>query len=172
MQRKFLILNVLFISFLGLTACSSEDEPSLEGNLIPFIKAQNMMGETLRIRPHGFDKPALVNIWATWCKPCIIEMPSLEAVAKKGDYRVIAISNDANKSVVKEFVENGEYKYIEFLYDPFGRQSRQIFQASGLPMTLLIDHNAIVQHIFLGEEDWQSPEVQKILNKYKVQYDD
>jgi thiol-disulfide isomerase/thioredoxin len=172
MRLKFFILSLFLVTTLELAGCDSQGDSALKGASIPYIKVQNMIGETLRIQPHGFDKPALVNIWATWCKPCVLEMPSLETVAQKGDFRVIAISNDTNKEKVRSFIKEGGYKHIQFLYDAFGRQSRQVFKANGLPMTLLVDKNAVVQHTFLGEEDWQSEDVQKILNKYRIEYDD
>jgi len=156
---------------LVVSSCSSDDQHELVGRASPYMRIQNMMGETLRMQLHGFDKPALVNIWATWCKPCVIEMPSLEKVAEKGDYRVIAVSNDASRIKVQEFIKEGKYKDIQFYYDAFGRESRQALDASGLPMTLLVDKDAVIQHVFFGAENWQSDDIQKILDKYKVKYD-
>lgn len=169
-----MLLKSLFIGLiplLFLTSCF-ENKHELVYQRMPNIKSQNMRGETVYFKPHGFDKPALVNVWATWCKPCVVEMPSLEKVAQKGDYRVIAISNDTNKQRVQDFIREGAYKNIQFYYDAFGRQSRQVLKASGLPMTFLVDRDAYVQHVFVGEKNWQSEEVQKILNKHKVKFDD
>ncbi|MEC8467872.1 MAG: hypothetical protein VXY83_05875, partial [Pseudomonadota bacterium] len=65
------------------------------------------------------------------------------------------------------------YQKIQFFYDAFGKQSRSGLNAQGLPMTFLVDRDATVRHVFVGEEDWLSDaEVVKIHNKYKVKYDD
>lgn len=168
MRFKFIVTLLLLTT---LSSCNSESQHELVGHTSPYMRIQNMMGETSRMRLHGFDKPALLNIWATWCKPCVVEMPSLEKVAEKGDYRVIALSNDANRMNVQQFIQKGEYNDIQFYFDAFGRETRKALNASGLPMTLLIDNNAVIQHVFLGEEDWQSEDIQKILKKYKVKHD-
>ena len=168
MRLKFIL--TLF-TLLVVSSCSSDDQHELVGRASPYMRIQNMMGETLRMQLHGFDKPSLVNIWATWCKPCVIEMPSLEKVGEKGDYRVIAVSNDASRIKVQDFIKEGKYKHIQFYYDAFGRESRQALDASGLPMTLLVDKDAVIQHVFFGAENWQSDDIQKILDKYKVKYD-
>lgn len=170
--KKFACLLVVAFALLACVEQESEEHPLL-GQKMPYLKIQNMMGAVTRMQPHGFDKPALVNLWATWCKPCIKEMPVLEELARQGDYRVIAISNDANKQVVSKFIADGDYQKIQFFYDAFGKQSRSGLNAQGLPMTFLVDRDTTVRHVFVGEEDWLSDaEVVKILNKYKVKYDD
>ena len=99
MRLKFILS---LFTLLVVSSCSSDDQHELVGRASPYMRIQNMMGETLRMQLHGFDKPALVNIWATWCKPCLSEFKSLEEVKDKfqdKNVQIVAVSNEDFKGV-------------------------------------------------------------------------
>jgi len=96
-------------------------------------------------QPIGLDafkgKYVLVNFWATWCKPCVTEMPSLDRLAsrlqKKGVV-VIAISQDeGGSSQVRPFTEKLNLSKLRILFDPEKRSFRD-YALRGLPTTVLI----------------------------------
>jgi thiol-disulfide isomerase/thioredoxin len=111
-------------------------------------------------------KVLLVNFWATWCAPCVKEMPTLDALqAKMGgpDFEVLAISQDREGAkVAQPFAEKQGWKNLAFYVEKMGRFSRDA-NLRGLPTTLLIDKSGKEVARVEGEADWSSPEIEKIL---------
>jgi len=110
-------------------------------------------------------KVLVVNFWATWCAPCVKEMPTLDALQTKmggPDFQVIAISQDRQGAkVAKPFAEKNEWK-LPFYVEAAGQFMRDA-KLVGLPTTLIIDKNGKEVARLEGELDWNSPEVEKIL---------
>jgi peroxiredoxin len=110
----------------------------------------------------------VLNIWATWCRPCVVEMPALqrlhEELADDG-LRVVAVSVDAPPGVLGSFGERGGNvsEFVEslgltftVLHDPTGRiESR--YQVYGLPTTFVIDREGRIRNKVLGARDWDEP---------------
>ncbi|HEX5577844.1 MAG TPA: TlpA family protein disulfide reductase [Gemmatimonadaceae bacterium] len=104
----------------------------------------------------------LLNIWATWCGPCRIEMPSIEqlhrAYAPKG-LKVVAISVDdpGMAPQIRSFVQ--EYGLtFEVLHDPQGPQGTvsRNYQTMGYPETIIIGRDGTIRRKLLGAHDWNS----------------
>jgi thiol-disulfide isomerase/thioredoxin len=113
----------------------------------------------------------LINIWATWCGPCRIEMPSIEklheAYAGKG-LKVVAISVDepGTDSLVREFVK--EYKLsFEVLHDTGGQDGKvsRDYQTTGYPETVVIGRDGVIRKKFLGATDWNSPQNRALIDR-------
>jgi len=104
----------------------------------------------------------LINIWATWCGPCRVEMPSIEklheAYASKG-LKVVAISIDepGSDAAIREFVKEYKLKF-EVLHDPGGQDGRvtRDYQTSGYPETVIIGRDGVIRRKLLGATDWNS----------------
>lgn len=103
-------------------------------------------------------QPLLINVWATWCAPCRIEMPSLEVLhqAYKGrGLRVIAISiDDANQDpLIREFVREQRLTF-DILHDASAAVMEQL-KAEGLPQSYLVSRSG---HIVASRSaaDWRS----------------
>lgn len=101
----------------------------------------------------------LLNVWATWCEPCRVEMPSMqrleERLGAKG-LRVVAVSIDdpGMEAKIRAFAE--EYKLtFEILHDAPGA-IRQQYQTTGVPETFLIDKQGRIRRRIIGAEDWSS----------------
>jgi thiol-disulfide isomerase/thioredoxin len=102
----------------------------------------------------------LLNFWATWCVPCIAEMPSLdrlEAALGGTDFTVIAISEDRSPSAIPPFFSELGLTHLRPYHDPAGALSRA-FALRGLPTTVLIDREGRVLGRFEGAAEWDSPE--------------
>jgi cytochrome c biogenesis protein CcmG/thiol:disulfide interchange protein DsbE len=113
----------------------------------------------------------LINIWATWCPPCRVEMPSIEklheAYAGKG-LKVVAISVDdaGTDSLVREFVK--EYKLsFEVLHDVGGQEGKvsRDYQTTGYPETVVIGRDGVIRKKFLGATDWNSPQNRALIER-------
>ena len=110
-------------------------------------------------------KPMLLNLWATWCVPCVREMPTLDALAAKtaGKLQVVTVSQDLKgKEVVDPWFTKHGYKNIKAYLDPDVNLSLQL-QAPGLPLTILVDKEGKEILRVAGDLDWNGPEAAKLL---------
>ena len=109
-------------------------------------------------------KPVLVNIWATWCAPCVKELPTLQAVAaRSGAPRVIAVSQDmAPRGSVDAFLDRNKLADLEVWHDP----KMALSSAAGaevLPTTILYDAEGREVWRYVGDLDWTGEEARKLL---------
>lgn len=105
-------------------------------------------------------KPVLVNLWATWCAPCVAEMPTLDAVATTYGKRlaVLTISQDSQgASVVKPFFEKHKLPNLQGWIDP-ENQFGFHYATGMLPTTVLYDAQGKEMVRVVGAMDWHSQE--------------
>lgn len=104
-------------------------------------------------------RPVLLNFWATWCPPCVEEMPSMEALANRlGDRAVVlAISVDEDWDVVKKFFAHGTT--LSLLLDKEKAVSKR-YGSEKFPETFLIDRDGRVRHYFINKRDWAMHEAE------------
>jgi thiol-disulfide isomerase/thioredoxin len=101
----------------------------------------------------------LVNFWATWCGPCVAEMPSLDRLQGMlggRDFAVLTISEDRNPAVIEPFFAAHGLKRLGRYHDPGGALSR-VFKVRGLPTSVLIDRGGVIGRIE-GPAEWDSAE--------------
>ena len=111
----------------------------------------------------------LVNLWATWCQPCIREMPALDrlAAAMKGtDFAVVLISQDRGGAhVVGPFLQQLGLKVLQTYLDPKSAVG-QAFAVRGLPTSILIDRDGTELGRLEGAEEWDGAAAQALLRSY------
>lgn len=103
-------------------------------------------------------KVLLVNFWATWCAPCVVEMPYLDTLqARYGsdDFEVVAISMDQRFEDAERFYAENELNNLGLYHD---QSFRSAFAAGarGLPLTVLYDRNGLEIGRMDGEAEWAS----------------
>lgn len=102
----------------------------------------------------------LLNIWATWCAPCRVEMPSMQrleqSLGAKG-LRIVAVSIDdpGMQARITDFAREHALTF-EILHDAPGRIQGQ-YQTTGVPETFVIDRAGRIRKRVIGAEDWSSP---------------
>lgn len=121
------------------------------------------------VRWKNFDGDyLLVNFWATWCAPCVVELPSLGKLQKKFEDKglnVIAISLDVqrNHDQISRFLSNrgiGEFA----AYWDYNREFEKAVIVNGLPTTYLLDPAGRVLYIFEGDANWNSSYFEEFFN--------
>jgi thiol-disulfide isomerase/thioredoxin len=112
-------------------------------------------------------KPVLINLWATWCAPCVREMPSLErlAVERAGTLRVLAISEDRRgEDVVGPFLEKNDLKRLPIFLDGKSDASHA-FGVDAIPTTILIDRRGREVGRFLGPAEWDGSAARRLIDR-------
>lgn len=101
----------------------------------------------------------LLNVWATWCEPCRVEMPSLERLHRRlggTDFRVVAVSVDEESdSVVRAFARSLGLTF-DILHDRTAA-IRQIYQATGVPESWVINRDGVIVKKVIGASEWDGP---------------
>lgn len=112
-------------------------------------------------------KAVLVNFWATWCAPCLKELPSLDAL--QGDlggkrFEVVAIAADPRgPEVAQQFLDRLEIKNLKLYADPRLAMASSIGGANVLPVSILYDAKGREVGRLVGEADWESPEAVRLV---------
>ena len=110
----------------------------------------------------------LVNFWATWCVPCVKEMPSLDRLAARlgpEGLVVVPVSQDREAAVIAPFYSSRRLATLGRWHDPGGALA-QAFAVPGLPTTFLIDRDGRTVGVMLGPAEWDSPEAVALLRYY------
>ncbi len=102
----------------------------------------------------------VLNFWATWCPPCLEELPSLvlmqQRMKSKG-VTVLAVSVDADESNYRRFLKDHEVNLLS-VRDP-DQKSSGLYGTFKFPETYIVDRNGVVRRKFIGAVDWTEPEV-------------
>lgn len=105
-------------------------------------------------------KPVVLNIWATWCTPCLTEMPTLDALGKEGNFTVIAVATDSSATVVKDFLKKQNWgSGVQVWHDPNGLITRAQLGALSLPSTYVLTPSLTITLAHAGPQDYATPQV-------------
>jgi cytochrome c biogenesis protein CcmG/thiol:disulfide interchange protein DsbE len=166
-------LRILLIAFLFIPILSCNDRnPAgsvggsvMEGQHAPDFHFYFPSGQMAWLRNYR-GKVVLVNFWASWCPPCLEEMPSMDALQKQmGMHQlvILAFSVDDSWKTVNHFIaQNG---FTLPVYADFDRRIATLFGTSKFPETYILDKKGIVRSKVVGAEDWTSPEILELLQK-------
>jgi len=138
--------------------------PTTRPSPAPAISLADSSGDTIELSDLR-GKPVIVNLWATWCEPCLREMPSLERVQSRFGERiaVLAVSEDrGGDKTVEPFIAKLGLKSVKIYIDPKSEVGHA-FAVRGLPTSLLIDRNGMLLGRVEGAAEWDSPKILSVL---------
>jgi len=155
---------VTFFLAFTLTACYSGTRPPHIGTSAPHFTVQDSDRKVSLDEFRG--KIVVLNFWATWCPPCVDEMPSLVQMQQKmkgKGVEVLAISVDADQSAYQNFLKNYKVDLLT-VRDP-DQKSNNLYGTFKFPETYVIDRQGILRRKFIGPIDWGQPEIVDYLGK-------
>jgi peroxiredoxin len=104
-------------------------------------------------------KLVLVNFWATWCVPCVVEMPSLESLDEtlgREGLVVLGVSVDEDRSDLERFLAEKKIRF-PILRDPGGRVAATAYRTTGWPETFVIGPTGVLLESYVGATEWDTP---------------
>ena len=135
------------------------------GQQAPDFVTKDETGKEVRLSDFR-GKLVFLNFWATWCLPCIEEMPEMQTLNEKfkdRKFQMMAVSVDTNWQIVKDFYKKHNIDVPTYL-DP-GQQARNTFKVRGYPETFIIDRNGSVLKYIIGPQPWSDPKVMGTIEK-------
>jgi cytochrome c biogenesis protein CcmG/thiol:disulfide interchange protein DsbE len=157
--RRLLTYTVL-ISLALVTACNRGAHPAQTGKLAPDFTVSD--GTTTVQLSKYRGKVVLLNFWATWCTPCVIELPSLIRLHHDmPDLVILGVSIDEDGDAYKSFLTR---RHVDFttVRDP-SQSAAKLFKTDMWPETYVIDRSGHIRSKYIGATDWSDPEIRAFL---------
>jgi cytochrome c biogenesis protein CcmG/thiol:disulfide interchange protein DsbE len=156
MQKVAMVLIlVLGLVIAGFPACSSSEGPTVfpqMGRPAPEFQLDNLDGQPVSLSDF-LGKPVLINFWATWCNPCVYEMPFIQEVFDEWSGQglvVLAINVGESSSKAETFMESHGLSF-PVLLDIEGKVAEQYnVLAHGIPQTFLVDRDGVIKSMRMG----------------------
>lgn len=139
---------------------SSADEGAIDrshkGSELPEFKLSDTVGKSVTLSSLK-GKPLLINLWATWCAPCVAELPQLDALAAAGKLQVLAVNQEDKGSTpqVPGFLKERGVKVLKPWIDPEGELTKH-YGAEAYPLSVLYDSQGREVWRVAGPRDWTS----------------
>jgi cytochrome c biogenesis protein CcmG/thiol:disulfide interchange protein DsbE len=146
---RFVAASLVLACALSIAACRSSSGPRI-GDLAPDFVLPALDGRVHKLSNHR-GNPVLVNLWATWCPPCIAEMPLLDAIVRDYGPRglvVLGVAGDDDDARVRGFVAEKRPAF-QVLLDPGGTVGTQ-YGITGYPETFLVDRDGKLVATYIG----------------------
>src|SRR5690349_2601459 len=180
-------LLVIAAAILALAACSKQQpqqpanqaaaeqgpvkgvDRSHKGTAAPDVAFNNPDGGEISLARFK-GAPVLVNLWASWCAPCVKELPTLDKLAAAhrddGKLGVVAVSQDSGpQTSVKAFLGKLKVQDLGSYQDPKMSLSGALGPDTVLPTSILFDAQGREVWRYVGDLDWTSPEAAKLLSE-------
>jgi thiol-disulfide isomerase/thioredoxin len=147
---------------LAVSGCDRGSHPEQLGTRAPIFTVND--GE------HSVDLNNLrghvvvLNFWASWCAPCLEELPSLEQLQRDlPQVQIVAVSTDDDSTAYERFLK--EHSVSLLTVRDAEQRSNAMYGTFRYPETYIIDKSGIIRRKFIGPQDWTSPEIVNYLRK-------
>jgi cytochrome c biogenesis protein CcmG/thiol:disulfide interchange protein DsbE len=170
---RFLTLVLVCSLAIAVSGCYHGSKPLSIGKPAPNFTVQDSDRSVSLSQYRG--KIVVLNFWATWCPPCVEEMPSLVQMQKKfqgRDVTVLAVSVDDDPDAYHKFLKDHAVELLT-VRDPGGPKTDQGVNAPvasrygtyKFPESYIIDRNGIIRRKFIGAIDWNQQEIVEYLSR-------
>ncbi|HEY0263861.1 MAG TPA: TlpA disulfide reductase family protein [Granulicella sp.] len=159
---SFPVLATLLAICLTGIGCDRGQHPGNIGKPAPqFVMSDGVTTVDLsKLR----GKIVVLNLWATWCAPCVEELPSLLALQQRNpQIVVVAVSTDQDDAVYRHFLVQHHVNVLTVRDSSM--KVNQMYGTALIPETYIIDRNGIIRRKFVSAQDWTGSEISDYLHK-------
>ncbi len=150
------LILALLLPLALLPACNRGSHPAQPGKPAPDFTVSDGTSTVHLASYRGHI--VLVNFWASWCEPCLEELPSLlELHHDQPDLVILAISIDDDRAAYSTFIVRNHVDLIT-AFDPT-ESAAKLYHTDMWPETYVIDRQGIIRRKFVGPQEWTSPEI-------------
>ncbi len=185
MKRSFLrspylwaivgVIGVVTVAWAGRASY----RPVITGAVAPEFTVSAVSGGDVSLSDFRNEKVLLVNVWATWCGPCVVEMPSMQRLYESlegEDFEILAVSVDAPLGQADvggrpggDLAAFAEELGLTFpiLHNPSG-DIQLLYQTTGVPESFLIGKDGLIYKKVAGPTAWDSTENEELVRRLLV----
>jgi peroxiredoxin len=154
--------GALIVCSLFFAACDRGAHPAGIGAAAPEFQVSDGVHTVDLAKLRG--RVVVLNFWATWCVPCVEELPSLERLQREmPEIVVVGISDDKDATAYAQFLKEYDVDFLT-VRDPSFRIPT-IYGTVKLPETYVIDRRGVVRRKFVSAQEWTDPEIVNYLSK-------
>ena len=163
MSKQWIVVGIVVAGLLAGAVALATYGPDVQrvevGARAPDFRAVDLAtGDSVSFREHYRGAVTLVNVWATWCVPCRVEMPAMEKVyqslAPRG-FRIAAVSIDEGSPEDVQAFGRELGLSFDILQDR-STKVQQIYQTTGVPESFLLNRDGVIVKRVIGAQDWSS----------------
>ncbi|MCE2435578.1 MAG: carboxypeptidase regulatory-like domain-containing protein [Candidatus Latescibacteria bacterium] len=142
------LTNKKELRYMAELEMKMEERPTLSlGDMAPEFEAQRLDGSTFRLSDYRGKKAVLIDFWATWCPPCIDEIPTIKRIAET--YRdqgleVVGVSLDREEKALRDFVKEEKLNYVQVFDEEKSDAIAKSYGVWGIPSVFLVDKNGVL----------------------------
>ncbi len=157
-------VSLLLLSTSMLAGCYSGTRPPRIGNPAKEFSVQDSDRKVSLDQFRG--QIVVLNFWATWCPPCLEELPSLMTMQERMRGRgvvVVGVSIDVDQDAYHRFLKQQGINFLT-VRDP-QQKVAGLYGTTGWPETYIIDRQGVLRRKFVGAVDWNEPEIVQFLSR-------
>src|SRR6266571_2056523 len=163
MSKQWIVIGVVVAGLLAGAVALAKYGPDVQrvevGARAPDFRAVDLAtGDSVSLREHYRGAVTLVNVWATWCVPCRVEMAAMEklyqSLAPRG-FRIAAVSIDEGSPEDVQAFGRELGLSFDILQDR-STKVQQIYQTTGVPESFLLNRDGVIVKRVIGAQDWSS----------------
>jgi len=158
--RPAAVIAVVLLAALAYRQLAESKGYALRaGTAAPGFRLKDLSGGDVDLGAYR-GKVVVLNFWATWCPPCVEEMPSLERLHRTlgpEGLAVVAVSTDEDEAELRRFVSSHGLT-VPVLRDPGGRIASGGYRTTGYPETFVLDRSGVVLEHVVGPTEWDAPQ--------------
>lgn len=150
-----------------VSAAAVVSMPALAESVYDKLPVTNLQGEPADLNQYK-GKLVLLNFWATWCPPCIKEMPSMQRLQNQlsdKPFQVVAVNLAQNARTVEGFFQQQSFEFSLPVYLDEQAQGFKNFDLQGMPSSFLIDAQGNLLETVVGGREWDEPDTVEVLRK-------
>jgi thiol-disulfide isomerase/thioredoxin len=162
----FRVVNTVLLLFLIISCTGSQKKPvTSDKQDFKYIdynwSLKSLNGENVNFAQYK-NKVIFINIWATWCPPCVKEMPDIQQLYEtvKSERIEFVLASSESPVVIRKYLQNNQITLPVYIYSS---NLPAVLKAEYIPRTFIIDRFGKIVYQKTGKADWNTPDIQEFL---------